>query len=692
MTRNDEEHHHVVSTHNEPPSYDLAIATSSETNHLQVLERQNYNGPQHHQQQQQNTAGATTTSNTVSNMDRLLAQMDLKILASETGQHWPTAMTPPFESCCVLDDRFMLLGHATHGIQVLDLYQPTMSSPKTIIWVRVRQMVPIKPCRVVLMLAGRNKRVRCYSYDALLRLCYAVFKFDWNQRQNIDHDVPSMKEWKKIGSQCGKSPEEEHPDYDNMYQQPRKQQPQRQQQSQQNKSTPSSSSSSSSQPSPGATASTTRLVLSSGLTLKQHYICNDVILQEFYYKFPDCRDVVRLHTYQTSTYVFAAVMQRDKIVVWQQRRHDQQQQSEQEQQKNSFRLSPFYRFKVYWIPAEPRWISFADDRITLRYLLAIFSTEATAIGLRNSKVRTIPVDAKVAELYQKTWLREQYDNQLLASLADTNNSNNNNNQHTDSLNKPINTTTTSTASSSSSTRSTSARIRSHSSPHPPPSPTTDTNTTLPPSASFPTLPTTTMPDIQWTSLVQLPFYPNPLTTSLTSDYSNPPSYDTVVTSSPSEAVDPVALSSTMSPQLFFATLCRQSYIIDLTGGLFSTLVYHWTYEPQHIEFIQLTEEDWCAVGFSRESVEVLHMRTGEKIHRIMNGVRVNYLGRWDVRQNGKKKAKALLWCCATPQDNAHVYMLQGNINATAISDLPTGAATAGNSCGTSSGIISNAPL
>ncbi|KAI9493755.1 hypothetical protein BDB00DRAFT_762981 [Zychaea mexicana] len=439
------------------------------------------------------------------------------------------------------------------------------------------------------MLAGRNKRVRCYSYDALLRLCHAIYNIDWTSRNDTNYDVPSMSEWKRVASQSGKAPEDEVEEDswpDNDVEQQKQQQQQQQQQP-------------------------TRLVLTSGLALKQHYVCNDVVLQEFYYKFPDCKDVLRLQTYQTSAYVFAAVLQRDKIVVWQQRRRDQQ-QSSSSSNDCKWRLSPFYKFKVYWIPAEPRWISFADDRITLRYLLAIFSTEATAIGLRNSKVRTVPIDPKLAELYQKTWLREQ--------------------------------------------------SRSHSSPHPPPSPSDNTasSSALPPSSSFPTLPTTTTPDIQWSSLIQLPFYPNPLTTSLTSDYSNPPSYDAVVTSSPSEAVDPVALSSTMSPQLFFATLCRQSYIIDLIGGLFSTLVYHWTHEPQHIEFIQLAEDDWCAVGFGRESVELLHMRTGERIHRIMNSVPVCFLGRWDIKEAGKKKVKALFWCCATPQDNAHIYMLQGN--------------------------------
>ncbi|KAI7853230.1 hypothetical protein BDC45DRAFT_570395 [Circinella umbellata] len=632
MTYNDETQCEPISASNEPPSYDSAIASSSETPHLQIPEHQDYNGHHHQQQQQQNNSPADTMT---TSRNRLLAQIDLKILASSETIHWPTP-APSFESCCILDDRFMLLGHAADGIQVLDLHQPN-TKPKTIIWVRVRQMVPIRPCRVVLVIAGRNKRVRCYSYDALLRLCYAVYNIDWNQRVDLNHDVPSLKEWKHIASQCGKAPDEERDNtlsdnhnnhnVDNQQQQ-RSKQPQQQQKKAQ---------------SSGATAATTRLVLSSGLALKQHYTCNNVILQEFYYKFPDCREVARIHIYQTSTFVFAAVMQRDKIVVWQQRRYDQE-----HQQKH--RLSPFYRFKVYWIPAEPRWISFADDRITLRYLLAVFSTEATAIGLRNSKVRTIPIDAKVAELYQKTWLREQYDHQLNPT---ENSSSFNNHQHTEH-----NLSTSTTVSSSSSNNSPS-RLRSQSSPHSPSSPTGN-NITLPPSSSFPILPSTTTPDIQWTSLIQLPFYPNPLTTSLTSDYSNPPSYDTVITSSPSEAADPVALSATMSPQLFFATLCRQSYIIDLTGGLFSTLVYHWTHEPQYIEFIQLTDDNWCAVGFSRESVELLHMRTGEKIHRIMNGVPICYLGRWDVKHNGKKKVKALFWCCGTAQDNSHVYMLQGN--------------------------------
>jgi hypothetical protein len=170
-------------------------------------------------------------------------------------------------------------------------------------------------------------------------------------------------------------------------------------------------------------------------------------------------------------------------------------------------------------------------------------------------------------------------------------------------------------------------------------------------------------------LIQLPFYPDSLpATTLTTDYSIPPSYSTVVTSLPSSAPDPVPLPSASAPQLFFATVGKQSYMIDLTGALFSTQVYRWSEVPVHIEFIQLdhTVNDWCVVGFGSETVEIIHIKTAETVQRVMHGVPVKFLGRWDesIPREGKKNKiafKSIFWSCAANNERIHVYMLKSEL-------------------------------
>ncbi|KAI8060652.1 uncharacterized protein B0P05DRAFT_477826 [Gilbertella persicaria] len=343
----------------------------------------------------------------------------------------------------------------------------------------------------------------------------------------------------------------------------------------------------------------------SGIT-KLFYVCNDIILQDFYYKLSESKDALDIQTYQTSTYVFAAIRHRDKIVLW--------------QRKRDHPLRPFYRLKVFWIPTEAKSIAFADDRSTLRHILAVFSSEATAIELRDSKVQSVPIDPTLERIYQTTWIRDQYEHQLGSPKSP--------------INSPI-----------------PQSLNNNNEPYP----------TLPASLS--------VPPIQWTSLIQLPFYPDSLpATMLTTDYSIPPSYATVITSLSSAAPpDPVALPSTDLPQLFFATLSKQSYIIDLSGALFSTQVYRWTEAPVHIEFIQIdpNTNDWYVVGFGTETVEVLQIKTGQSIQSVMRGVPVKFLGRWDVpvpREDNKRKPKhvfhALFWSSCASSERVHVYMLK----------------------------------
>lgn len=497
----------------------------------------------------------------------------------------------PYESCCVLEDRFLLLGYHD-GIQLVDL-KNVEAKPKTIIWIRARVMTVIESCRVVLILAGRYKQVRCYSYDGLLRLIYGVLSLDWDARKNTAYEVPTSKCWETVASLSGKLRDDD---------------------SSEDSPPPTIVRSTNKAPSSNHVTLVDQLTLS-GLT-KPYYVVNNITLQSLYYKLPESKDALAIQTYQTSTYVFAAIRHRDKIVLW--------------QRKRDHPLRPFYRLKVFWIPTESKCISFADDRSTLRHILVVFANEATAIELRDSKVKTVPIDPILERIYQTTWVREQYEHQLASPR---------------SPNSPIPT---------SSSMSLFVRYQ------------TEQND---PSTTYPTLPASlSVPPIQWTSLIQLPFYPDTLpATTLTTEYSIPPSYSTVITSLPSSAPpDPVALPSAAAPQLFFATLLKQSYMIDLSGSLFSTQVYKWSEVPTHIEFIQLDSNinDWCVVGFGQETIEIIRIKTAQTVQRVMHGVPVKFLGRWDEylpREGKKNKAvfKSLFWSCAA-NERIHVYMLKAD--------------------------------
>ncbi|KAI8360853.1 hypothetical protein EDC96DRAFT_226831 [Choanephora cucurbitarum] len=443
-------------------------------------------------------------------------------------------------------------------------------------------MVVIESCRVVLILGGRYKQVRCYSYDALLRLIYAVLSLAWHTRRDTTHDIPTHQAWELVASLTGKAPEDEEDICTTG--------------SPQSISTATANQQGyplnlkerlvkkKEEKMPSRQISTVDQLTLSGIT-KLFYVCNDIILQDFYYKFPESRDALSMEVYQTSNYVFVAVLYRDKIMLW--------------QRKRDHPLRPFYRLKVFWIPSEAKQIAFADDRSTLRHLLVVFSHEATLIELRDSKVQIVRVDSTLERIYQATWIRDEYEHQLGSD-----------------------------------------------------------NTNIPP----PTLPASlTPPPIQWTSLLQLPFYPDALpATTLTTDYSIPPSYATVITSLASAPPDPVALPSAVAPQLFFATFGRQSYMIDLAGTLFSTQVYRWLEPPVHIEFIQLGS-DWYVVGFGSETVEMLEIKTARSVQRVMRGVPVRFLGRWDVPHRKPKMVfRALFWSCGA-NEQVHVYMLKSDM-------------------------------
>ncbi|KAK4511998.1 uncharacterized protein ATC70_003997 [Mucor velutinosus] len=552
-----------------------------------------------------------------------VSSLQLKMITS-SSDHWQST---PYECSCVLEDRFLLLGYH-EGVQLLDLHRMA-EKPKTIIWIRARKMVVVESCRIVLILAGRYKQVRCYSYDALLRLIYAVLRLDWDQRRDITFDVPTCQQWEHVATQTGKVPDDNNAaanvdatalDTPNQTILNFKERIAKIRDDRATASTTAASAHT-------TTHEENHLILNPGLT-KPYYVYKKIVLQDLYYKLPDSRDALGIQTYQTSTYVFAAIRHRDKIVLW--------------QRKRDHPLRPFYRLKVFWIPMEARAISFADDRSTLRHIIAVFPNEATAIELRDSKVQTVPIDPTLERIYQTTWIRDQYEHQLNSQKSPTS--------------SPIPTSTS---------MPTSLFLRYQQAPT---SDHNDTTSASPQSLSFPTLPASlSAPPIQWTSLVQLPFYPDSLpATTLTTEYSIPPSYSTVVTSLPSHGPpDPVALPSAGAPQLFFATLGKQSYIIDLGGSLFSTQVYRWSEVPTHVEFVQLdvNVNDWCVIGFGSETVEIIHVKTAQTVQRVMHGVPVKFLGRWDASlpREGKKNKlvfKSIFWSCAA-NDRTHVYMLKG---------------------------------
>ncbi|KAI9254073.1 hypothetical protein BY458DRAFT_589504 [Sporodiniella umbellata] len=453
--------------------------------------------------------------------------LQLKLVASSVDA-WSSA---PFECSCVLEDRFLLLGHR-EGIKLIDMEQP--KPPTVIIWTRVRHIYVIASCGVIVMVSDKSKPVRCYSYEAVLKLVYSVLSLDWSTRKTR-FDIPSFKDWQQVASKVAmniSSDAEEEVNVSGMNSlgSALKERLARKQKEKMPQKT---------------------CFIVDSLT-KPFYVCNHIIPQEFHYKLPESKEALDLEFYQTNTYLFLAILHRDKIVLW--------------QKKRDHPLRHFYRFKVFWIPTEAKAISFADDRNTLRHILVVFGAEATAIELRDCQVETIPIDATLRRIYETTW-REQGETTLLASV----------------------------------------------------------------------------PPIQWTSILQLPFFPHLPPTTLSTEYSIPPSYTTVMTTLASSAPpEPVALEA--SAQLFFATFGAQSFIIDVLGNLYSTQVFRWAEPPLHIEFIQL--DQWYAIGFGHATVERMDMKSGRS-QKIMHGVPVKFLGRW---------RQVLIWSCAAKQ--THVYMLK----------------------------------
>ncbi|KAI8092936.1 uncharacterized protein BX664DRAFT_384435 [Halteromyces radiatus] len=509
--------------------------------------------------------------------------------------------TTSYYSSCVIEDRFLLLGHSTDGLQVVDLKAlKDQQKPKTIIWIQARQLKLLSSCGLLLVLPDRMKKVRCYSLSAIVRLCYGVLELEWTSHCTTIYPLGNLHTWWQHTSSSSSSS---------------------------SSSTTSTEQLDSTITSSLSTSSSKPLVTLNGSLRKRYMWENKVALEDFCYKLPNTKDAISIHLYQTSGYVFVAILQRDRILLWQQQRNQQR---------------PLTLLKEFWIPAEAQTISFADDRVTLRHIVAVFPHGASLISIQNSKVKTVPIDAKLEQLYQAACFRQQYAYHGL--LTTTNHQN-----HPSS--SPSSISTTRFTRSHSTGMGTSSRsdlpFVSTSSSSTSSSSSSSTTTTLASLASSSRRPLSfNAPSLQWTSLIQLPFYPDGLA-SLTMEFSIPPSYDTVMTRTPFEATDAVAVPSMTAPQLFFATFGCHSMIIDMNGVLFSTQVYSWPDPPDgHIAFLPLRPNDWYAVGFAKESVNVMHM-TSATSQRIMAGVTVRYLG-----QSGD----SLIWSCIDGKSN-QVYSL-----------------------------------
>ncbi|GAB5590746.1 hypothetical protein Unana1_05646 [Umbelopsis nana] len=424
-----------------------------------------------------------------------------------------------------------------------------------------------------------------HNDDAILILCYAVLGLNWSQRANPSHDIPDYQTWRKAASLDVPRRSKSDHGVGGLGERAI---------NRRTNSTINDSCVSASEPhNPGTTSSSepqttddepSALTLAGGAGLgKYYYLYKGTIPQDYFFKLPDSKDVVDLDLYLTGSYAFVAVITKEKVAVWQRPRKNDSEQ--------------WQRVKVFWIPAEPRCLSLADDRVTLRYVIAVFRTEATVINLRTSKVQTIRLEQPVTERFHQ--LEQQ---QPLSGLAIP--------QVPNELNRP------------------------------------SRSDTLP-----------------WNSLTQLPFYPNTLpSTSLTEEYSVPPPYS-LVADEPLDALhDPVALPSTAAPQLFLATLGRHSFIIDLSGSLFTRTTYSWSEKPMHIEMGKIetsssSTEQLCIIGFLSQSVEVMDVRTGELIHTVPMSGPVRYLGRWD----DKSVVKAIFWTCNV-MNRTYVYMLRLKYN------------------------------
>lgn len=322
-----------------------------------------------------------------------LPSFELALLACNVHN---VAHSLPYSSCCVLEDRFLLLG-CSDSLQIVDLMNP--APPKPIIWTRVRCIKVIESCRTILIVSSRHRQVRCYSLDAILMLCYGVLKLNWSQRKNLLHNVPDSQAWRRAAT-TSTSDSARRAMSDNTISGaglPTESTTINSQSPEPNNITSNSTHTAEpQQPSDrplkedkkSYTNDPSSLTLAGGSGLgKLYYLYRGIIPQDYFFKIPDCKDVTDLDLYLTTASAFIAVVTKEKVAIWQRPRSE--------------KSEPWQRIKVFWIPAEPRYLSLADDRSTLRYVLAVFRNEATVINLRTSKVQIIKLEQPVIDRYHQ---------------------------------------------------------------------------------------------------------------------------------------------------------------------------------------------------------------------------------------------------------------------------------------------------
>ncbi|CAG8475448.1 7930_t:CDS:1 [Acaulospora colombiana] len=168
----------------------------------------------------------------------------------------------------------------------------------------------------------------------------------------------------------------------------------------------------------------------------------------------------------------------------------------------------------------------------------------------------------------------------------------------------------------------------------------------------------------WQTFEQLPWIPI-LDPELVSDtFTIPPPYSVIINEDPSKMLNPVPifesenpdLMNSTGPTLFFATFGSKSMIVDVQGRVFSTIVFEWTFPPNHVEFLRSagSRNESFVVGFGKSMVEVRSFSTGRIVENVVRGAEVQFLGRG-------LGGKDVIWKCSPRKGSKETsfYRLEG---------------------------------
>ncbi|KAI8063764.1 hypothetical protein BC940DRAFT_321451 [Gongronella butleri] len=533
-------------------------------------------------------------------------------------QLWSTCGTAhhAYHTACRIG-RFVLLGTSVGEVQALDTEQGALA-PRPILWQTARQLVVLGTSQLLLVLPERTRKVRCYSLSAIMRLCYGVFGVPWTKELDDQYPLPPLAAWLASSSSSSSSSASIS--------------------SMSAASTSFSTSSPPMQPIPYVPDASVKLATRNLNRKLLVWGGKAIPLQDYCYKLANTKDGLSLHTYQTSAYLFVATLHPNKIELW------------QCHVKSEDALMPplLLPLKAFWIPAEAHTISFADDRATLKHIITVFTTGAAMITLRTSKVEAIPIDQQLVQLYQQT-IRSHRNAKNAASTALPPSSGSLSMSATQQASMAPSVSSSAAASASippATTAASSVPASNASTPGSSDAAASSRRFHRPPqlASAF----GSSAPSLPWTSLVQLPCYPDQLP-GLTTKFTLPPSYNAVIQHTPYQPFDPVAIPSNVAPQLFLATFGKYSMVIDSTGALFSTQVYRWHETLVHVAFVQAGDQQWYMVGFGKTSVTLMHLLSAQS-HRLMNELPVRFLGQHDA---------TVFWSCQ--HDKLHqVYYLYLN--------------------------------